>query len=168
MRETRYREYKLLAKRITKGDERYIDLLHDVLIQLQTNDKWNNLNTKEEQLYFLSKALTNQFYSNSSSFQRTYKRYSHMELQETLDISDTIYEEQPTIEWINEALEEQLKEDPHFWYEKGIFELWVKHNCFIERVHKQTKIPRYSIKETINQVKDLLINKWKKYKECQS
>ena len=52
MLERRYREYKDLAKRITKGDERHIDLLHDILITLETNDKWNNLHTKEEQMYF--------------------------------------------------------------------------------------------------------------------
>lgn len=168
MQERRYRQYKELAKKITKGDERYMDLLHDVLIQLESNEKWKGLNTKEEQLYFLTKTLTNQFYSNSSKFQRTYKRQSFMELQQTIELEDTIYSEQPTMEWIKETLEIELKKNPDFWYNKGIFELWIEHKGFIERIHKQTQIPRYSLKDTIEKVKQLLNKRWREYNNAES
>lgn len=159
MEEKRYREYIALAKKITKGDGKYQDLLHDVLIQLDNNEKWNNIFTKEEKMYYLSRALRNQFYSNNSKFQRTYKRFVFDQI-EGIEQIDIEYQEKPTIDWIKEMLEKQLETDPKFWYNKGIFELWMEHNGFIDRVYKQTKIPKYSLIETINEVKQLIKNKW--------
>ncbi len=101
-------EYRELAKKITKGDERHIDLLHDILISFETNDKWNNLNTKEEQMYFLTRAITNQFYSNNSKFQRTYRKFN----AEAIDIPhpiDVPYQDRPSIEWVNNLLETELQ-----------------------------------------------------------
>lgn len=158
MLEKRYREYKDLAKRITKGDERYIDLLHDVLIQLETNEKWNNLPTKEEQMYFLTRTLTNQFYSNNSKFQKTYRKFS----SEAIDIPDEIdvpYQDRPSIEWINNLLETELKNNPDNWYNIGLFKLYMEHKK-IEPIHKKTLIPRYSIRDTINKMKSWIKNKW--------
>lgn len=158
MLERRYREYKELAKRITKGDERHIDLLHDVLIQLGTNEKWNNLPTKEEQMYFLTRTLTNQFYSNNSKFQKTYRQFS----SEAIDIPDEIdvpYQDRPSVEWINNILDTELQTNPDNWYNIGLFKLYMEHKK-IEPIHKKTKIPRYSIRKTIKEMKSWIITKW--------
>lgn len=158
MLERRYREYKELAKRITKGDERYIDLLHDVLIQLSTNEKWNNLQTKEEQMYFLTRTISNQYYSSNSKFQRTYKRFSAQQI-EIPDEPDEPYTEKPTIEWINNLLENELASNPNSWYDIGLFKLYMQYKK-IEPIHQKTRIPKYSIRETIKQVKSWIKNKW--------
>jgi len=158
MLEQRYKQYRELAKRITKGDERHIDLLHDVLIQLETNEKWNNLNTEQEQLYFLTRTITNQFYSNNSKFQRTYRKFS----SEAIDIPDEIdvpYQEKPSIEWINLTLENELKNNPKNWYNVGLFKMYMEHRK-IEPIHKQTRIPRYSIRNTIREMKAWIKTKW--------
>lgn len=158
MLEKRYQEYRQLAKRITKGDERYIDLLHDVLIQLETNENWNNLQTPEEQMYFLTRAITNQFYSNNSKFQRTYRKFS----SETIDIPDEIdvpYQDRPNIEWLNNLLDNELKNNPDNWYNIGLFKLYMEHRK-IEPIHKKTLIPRYSIRDTIKEMKSWIKNKW--------
>ena len=154
----RYNQYLQLAKRITKGDERHIDLLHDVLIQLQTNLKWNNLQTKEEQMYFLTRALTNQFYSNNSKFQRTY-RILNQELKDIPDEEDQPYYDTPSIEWLNNLLEEELNNNPDNWYNVGLFRMYIEYRK-IEPIHKKTKIPRYSIRHTIKEMKKWVNKKW--------
>jgi hypothetical protein len=158
MLEQRYREYRELARKITKGDERHIDLLHDVLIQLDTNEKWNNLNTKQEQMYFLTRTLTNQFYSNNSKFQKTYRKFSSEPI-DIPDVEDVPYQERPSLEWLNKLLETELKTNPENWYNIGLFKMYMEHKK-IEPIHKQTRIPRYSIRETIKQMKVWVKQKW--------
>ena len=162
MLEQRYREYRDLAKRITKGDERHIDLLHDILIQLGTNDKWNNLQTEQEQMYFLTRTIQNQYYSNNSKFQRTYRKFSS-EVIDIPDEPDVPYQERPSIEWVNNTLENELKINPDNWYNVGLFKLYMEHRK-IEPIHKKTLIPKYSIRETIKQMKSWLKQKWDKDK----
>ena len=158
MLEKRYREYLNLAKKITKGDERYVDLLHDVLIQLQTNDRWNNIHTKEEQMYFLSRAITNQFYSNNSGFYKTYRKFNSI-VYDLPDQADTEYQDRPSIEWIQKTLKNELETNPSSWYNVGLFQLYLEHKK-IEPIHKKTRIPRYSIRETINHMKKWIRLKW--------
>jgi len=158
MLEQRYKQYKELAKRITKGDERYIDLLHDVLIQLSTNEKWNNLQTEQEQMYFLTRTITNQFYSNNSKFQKTYKKFSS-EVVEIPEMVDEEYQDRPSLEWLNAVLDNELKTNPSNWYNIGLFKLYMEHKR-IEPIHKKTSIPRYSIRATIKEMKSWIKNKW--------
>lgn len=160
MLEQRYKQYRELAKRITKGDERYVDLLHDVLIQLSTNEKWNNLQTPEEQMFFLTRTITNQYYSNNSKFQRTYRKFS----TETTEIPDGIdeeYQDRPSVEWLNKILDNELQTNPNNWYNVGLFKLYMEHRR-IEPIHKKTLIPRYSIRETIKEMKSWVRKKWDK------
>lgn len=158
MLEKRYEQYRELARKITKGDERHIDLLHDILIQLETNEKWNNLPTEQEQLYFLTRTITNQFYSNNSKFQRTYRKFN----SEAIDIpdnEDTPYQDRPSIEWVNALLDNELKNNPDNWYNVGLFKMYMEHRK-IELIHKQTRIPKYSIRETIRHMKSWIKSKW--------
>lgn len=163
MTKTEYDKMLKAVIKITNNDNRAEDLMHDVLIQLNKNVKYNLMNEKTR-LYFFIRAVQNQYYSNSSSFVRKYKRYSFEELKDTFDIETDIYNERPSLEWIYETLNQETEKNADFWYDKGIFELWLKHNGFIERVHKQTTIPRYEIKDVVNRMKLWLNQKWKEYK----
>ena len=158
MLEKRYNQYRELARKITKGDERHIDLLHDILIQLETNDKWNDLQTEKEQLYFLTRTIINQFYSNNSKFQRTYRKFSS-EINNIPDEPDVPYQDKPSIEWINITLEDELKNNPKNWYNVGLFRMYIEYKR-IEPIHKRTHIPRYSIRITINEMKVWIKTKW--------
>ena len=158
MLEKRYEQYRELARKITKGDERHIDLLHDILIQLETNEKWNNLPTEQEQLYFLTRTITNQFYSNNSKFQRTYRKFNS-EVIDIPDEEDVLYQDRPSIEWIYNLLDNELKSNPDNWYNVGLFKMYMEHRK-IDLIHKKTKIPKYSIRETIRQMKSWIKSKW--------
>lgn len=165
MNKNDYKKMLTIVKKITNDDERAQDLMHDVLIQLNTNGKYNLMDEKER-LYFFVRAVKNQFYSNSSLFVRKYKKYSFEELKENFDIEDDIYLDKPDLIWVQDTLKEEVEKNPDFWYKKGIFELWLKHNGFVERVHKQTMIPRYEIKDVVENIKLWLNQKWKQEKDA--
>lgn len=163
MLERKYNQYRNLTKRITKGDERHEDLLHDILIQLSTNEKWNNLQTDQERLYFLTRTITNQYYSNNSKFHRTY-RNQNKELYDIPDTQDEDYQDRPSVEWLNNLLTKELESNPDNWYNVGLFRLFIKDKR-IDEIHKQTLIPKYSIRETIKFMKGWVQQKW--IEQCQ-
>ena len=159
-----YKNFKQIAYIICGGDERTEDLLHDVLFQLNKNKVYNTLSEKD-QVFFFVRTISNQYRSNNSLFRRTYRKYQFEQLTPNIELVDEAYQERPTMDWIREMLETELEVNPSFWYNKGIFELWIENKGFIERIHKQTKIPRYSIIDTINEVKKLINQRWKTYND---
>jgi hypothetical protein len=157
MNEQNYKEYLQIAQKITNNDERCSDLMHDVLIQLESNQKWIIMDDKERK-YFFIKAITNQFRSNNSKFQRTYRKFK-FETNIPEEQIDTIYQEKPSLEWVNETLDKELKENPNKWYEIGLFRMYMDHKK-ITPIHDKTKIPKYSIRNTLRDMKLWLNKKW--------
>jgi hypothetical protein len=154
-----YDKLKLIALKITKGDELNEDLFHDVLIQLANNEKYNKLNEKQKTYYFV-RAIINQYYSTTSYFFKTYKKFKVIEIfPDTTIIYDEGYEDTPSIEWINEILDQELINNPSNWYHIGLFRMYMDLKN-ISKLHKQTRIPKYSIRLTIKIIKELLHNKW--------
>jgi len=157
MTKKEYETYKSIALKICKNDEKTEDLLHDVLIQLSNNIKFTGL-TGSQKTFFFVKSISNQYYSNNSYFYRQYKKFQYGELYNT-EQKDEQYEEKPTLEWVQEELEKELKNDEDFWYNKGLFEMYMKHKK-LETLHKLTTIPKYSIRQTIKEMKLWLNKKW--------
>ncbi len=50
METTQYNNLKKIVFKITKGDEKSDDLLHDILIQLSTNEKYNSLKETDKNI----------------------------------------------------------------------------------------------------------------------
>ena len=157
-----YNKLKLITQKITKGNELSDDLFHDVLIQLATNEKYNKLNDTQKTYYFI-RAITNQYYSLTSYFFRTYKKFNTMELIPDIAIIYEDYEETPSIEWINDVLDAELLKNPSSWYHIGLFRMHMEFNN-INKLHKKTTIPKYSIRLTIKIMKELLNQKWIEHK----
>jgi hypothetical protein len=160
MTKKEYETYKSIALKICKNDERTEDLFHDVLIQLSTNTKFTGL-TGSQKTFFFVKSISNQYYSNNSYFYRQYKKFQYTELHNT-EQKDEEYEEKPTLEWVQEELDKELKNNEDFWYNKGLFEMYLKHKK-LETIHKLTTIPKYSIRQTIKEMKAWLNKKWEDY-----
>lgn len=158
-----YDKYKKTINKICGGDEKSEDLLHDIIIDLSKNDKYNGLDEKSK-LYFFIRTVQNQYYSNNSKFKRTYNKYHFDEYipnyHETKQEEE--YSESPTIDWIKETLEEELKINKDFWYNKGIFELYLEHKK-LEHIHRLTHIPKYSLRITLKEMKLWLNKKWIEY-----
>jgi hypothetical protein len=154
-----YNNYKKIALKICKGDERTQDLLHDVLLQLDSNTKYNLLDEKGR-LYFFVRAISNQYNSNNSSFYRQYRRMNFGEINNIQDTISEQYVDTPDYQWIKETLNNETKNNPDFWYEEGIFNLYLEHKK-IQTLHQRTRIPKYSLRKTINEIKLFLKTKWK-------
>ena len=158
MTEQEYNRYKEIALKICSNDERTEDLLHDVLIQLQNNKKFKELN-EQTKIYFFVRAISNQFYSNNSYFYRQHNKFKYTELDIKEEYIDEEYVETPSLEWVREELEAELKRNKNFWYDKGLFEMYIEHKR-IEKIHKLTTIPKHSIRKTISDMKAWLRKKW--------
>lgn len=165
MNQTEYNKYKKLILKICGNDEKSQDLLHDILIQFSTNVKYNTLSEKERVFFFI-KAVKNNYYSNNSKFQRTYKKYIFEEYIPNYHelLEDLPYEEIPTMDWIEETLDQELKDNPDNWYQVGIFRLYLQHRK-LEPIHRQTRIPKYSLRQTLKEMKEWIKNKWIEYNE---
>ena len=161
MNQKQYEKYKKVIIKICGGDEKAEDLLHDILLQLESNHKYNSLD-EQSKLYFFIRTAQNQYYSNNSIFKRTYKKYYFEEIPVNYDPKDEEYKELPTIDWIRETLENELAINKDFWYNKGIFELYLEHKK-LEHIHRRTHIPKYSLRATLKEMKVWLNNKWKDY-----
>lgn len=159
MTEQEYQKYKQITQKICKGDERWNDLLHDVLIQLAENKKFNEMEEKQR-VYFFVRAITNQFYSHNSYFYRQYKQKNFfINIDERIEIPEVDYKEPYTIEWVEERLADKLNDNPDDWYDIGIFRLYMEHKK-LEKLHRKTQIPKYSLRETIKSMKNWLRQEW--------
>ena len=163
MNQTQYEKYKKIILKICKNDERSEDLLQDVLLQLSLNVKYNALSEKERVFFFI-RTVQNQYYSNNSSFQRTYRKYVFEQLPVNYDPKTEEYKEIPTLEWIEETLDTELNDNPDKWYEIGIFRLYLQHRK-LEVIHRQTKIPKYSLRQTLKEMKEFIKQKWIEYEK---
>jgi hypothetical protein len=165
MNQSQYEKYRTTILKICGNDEKAEDLLHDILLQLSSNTTYNSLDDKSK-LFFFIRTVQNQYYSNNSSFQRTYRKYlfdeyipNYHELQE-----EVRYYERPTMDWVEEVLDKELKDNPDKWYEVGIFRLYLKHRK-LEPIHRQTKIPKYSLRQTLKEMKEWIKIKWIEYEK---
>jgi len=159
--EQQYQQYREIVKTITRNDDRCDDLLHDILIDLSKNKKYNALSNKDK-VYFFIRVVKNQFYSNNSKYQRTYKKYVFQELTPNYEVKDEEYIEPPSMEWVKKTLDEELDNNKDFWYNYGLFNLYLEHKK-IETIHKKTQIPKYSIRNTIKEMKVWINKKWITY-----
>lgn len=161
MNQSLYNSFKEIVYKITKGDDKMEDLFHDTIIQLYNNKKFLSL-SENERKYFFVKSIMNQYFSNTSYFHRTYKKHTFTEFDYNKEIIDEKYQERPTLDWIHETLDKELRDNPKEWYNIGLFKLYLELKK-IHQVHLRTKIPKYSIRITIKEMKQFLINKWKDY-----
>jgi hypothetical protein len=148
-----YKHWLDITNKITKHHADTLDLFHDVLIYLQSNVRYNEL-PEDKKLFFFIRTVKNQFYSNSSYYQRDYKRHKPQEYEDnnTNEINEKHYHI-PDLEWVNEKIS-QLN-----WYKRGIFEIYLKEKT-IKSVSDKTQIPLYSVRKTITEVKEYLQKLW--------
>jgi DNA-directed RNA polymerase specialized sigma24 family protein len=161
MTQTQYEKYRTTILKICGNDEKAEDLLHDILLQLSSNTTYNSLDDKSK-LFFFVRTVQNQYWSNNSKFQRTYKKYIFEQLPVNYDPKTEEYKERPTMDWIEETLDQELNDNPERWYEVGIFRLYLQHRK-LEPIHRQTQIPKYSLRQTLKDMKEWINNKWITY-----
>ena len=147
------------TKNIVKGHEEYMDLYQSVVEQLLSNpDKFNEVPDDQKQYYFIKVTRTN-WYSKTSPYQYQKKKYEqkHVTLfDHTTELQvDEEYVEHPTIDWVNEQVEQMS------WFDRDLFVLWAELKT-LSAVHRETTIPINSVGKYINEIKKELNERWTK------
>lgn len=155
MNQEEYNNLLEIAYRLSKGDHRTEDLVHDILANFLSTPVFKTLPKKERVFYFI-RAFRNQFEGPSSYFKRDYRRWDFGRTDITIDPIQEEFEEKPSIEFVFKCLEELE------WYERDLFHLYIKEGS-IAKVHQKTKIPLYSLRKSINTSKSFIKQKWDIY-----
>ena len=145
-----YTELQTAAQKITGGDELWEELLHYCLEEFLFKPNVNEIIESGGGRFYVVRIMLNQFRSTTSPFYTKYRT-------PTEDITDQFGEEPEVFQdhtdnltKIQDALA-QLS-----WYDKMLFEIFVKENHTISSLSRATGIPRTSVNLTINRVRTYL------------
>lgn len=152
MTQQEYNNLLTIAYRLSKGDHRTEDLVHDILTNFLSTPVYKTLPKKERVFYFI-RAFRNQYEGSSSYFKRDYKKYDYGRMDITIDPIEEEREETPSMEFVYQCLEELN------WYERDLFHLYIKEGT-IAKLHKKTNIPLYSLRKSIKTSKQYIREKW--------
>ena len=154
-----YDRLKDMAYNVCGGNQDKDDLLSFVIEQLYESDqkKINKIIKKNQLTFYIARVMINQYYSKTSPFYKTYKRYYELAVTEinndiTKTVSDNKDKEKSKeyIEKINKVL------DNCHWFDRQIFKLYYMKDHSLNSLSAVTKINRNTIYHTINRVKKFL------------
>lgn len=151
--ENNFNELKNICSKITRAED-YDDLLQICVEQFLKNQKVADIPDKEK-LFFFARIVRNNYYSNSSPYYHTYRKFKFSEI-ENLDIEYLEIEESPIdLLWVTNQLN-------HLdWYFKRMMEMYIEEGCSITKLSKRTTIPLNSVSRDINKVRRILNQKRK-------
>lgn len=152
-----------MTRSIVKGNDELADELYQscILQLLENSTKADEVPDHHKKFYFI-RVVKNNFYSSTSPFQyrRIKDRNRNVQIDEQLtSIEDVPYEEEISYkDWVMKQLN---NEDLFSWYERDIFVLYLELTSYV-RVSKNTTIPVNSVSRHLKQVKEKLLELWKK------
>lgn len=148
-------ELQKICQRVSKKNDSS-DLCQICIEQLLKSKKIHEIDDAEK-LYFFARIVRNNFNSNTSRYDKTYRKTNFVELGSNIDIIQEDYEEPIlTIEWMLEELELLKNED---WYLATITLHYFSENCNLTRLSKKIGIPINNLSRDIKKVKLILNDK---------
>jgi len=149
-----------MAKRICKGSPEHEDVAHHVITSFMEHKRAEELIDKGEAMKFLSGMIHLSFYSSTSPYHKIYRQKGRMhslypETAEAQTDIDYNYERDMLTEAIQGLLEDMQSEGLEQWYRSILFGLWVDNPNYSE-LERQTKIPRSSISQAVNECKEYI------------
>lgn len=149
-----------MSKRICKGSHEYEDVGHYVISKFIEHPRADELIEKNEAMKFLSGMVHLSFHSSTSPYHTLYREKGRMHTlydttsEQRLDEEYNLERDLLT-EAIRGILEEMQAEGVEQWYRSILFALWVE-NPNYSQLERQTKIPRTSISQAVNECKDYI------------
>ena len=135
----------------------YEDVGHYVISKFIEHPRAEELIEKNEAMKFMSGMIHLSFHSSTSPYHTIYRQKGRMhdlypETSETIveDIYDI--ETDMLIEAIRGILEEMQAEGVEQWYRSMLFSMWADNPNYSD-LERQTKIPRTSISQAVNECK---------------
>jgi len=148
-----YEELRKAAVRISENSDLAEELLHYTLAEFLMKPTLPDIINSGAGRFYCVRIMLNSWRSTTSPFFYTYRK-TNLPLDEWTNLSDLPEEDEtPTIEKAERA-REVLNFLP--WYDKMLFETFVKENHTVSSLARATGIPRTSVSLTINRVRRFL------------
>ena len=155
--ENNYNRLRQITHNVTKEND--IDDIFQVCIeQLILNNKSF---TMEEgaRFYFFTKIVRNNYYSKTSPYYYSNKKFNHLELR-NIEVIEEPYEDFDEMMWVHQNIDRDKKTKD--WYYARLFEIFISNGCSITKTQEMTTIPRNSVSRDINKYRKILIDRRKK------
>lgn len=137
------------TKNITRGSKLSEDLLHDAILVFYEKPNVQDIVDSGGATFYIVRILLNQFRSNTSSFNSTYrKRFEELNDRKYVFACN---EEEECSEKNAKIAAEAIEELD--WYSKKLFSVYREHNCNVSSVSRSTKIPNASIFRTLRKLR---------------
>jgi len=148
-------ELRKICQRVSKKNDSS-DLCQICIEQLLKSKRIHEI-PDSEKLYFFARIVRNNFNSNTSRYDKTYRKTNFVELGSNIDIIQDEYQEDIlTIEWVLDELELLKKED---WYLATITLHYLSQGCNLTRLSKKVGIAINSLSRDIKKAKLILNQK---------
>ena len=148
-----YEELRKAAVRISENSDLAEELLHYTLAEFLMKPTLQDIINSGAGRFYCVRIMLNSWRSTTSPFFYTYRK-TNLPLDEWTNLSDIPEEDEtPTLEKAERA-REVLNFLP--WYDKMLFETFVKENHTVSSLARATGIPRTSVSLTINRVRRFL------------
>ncbi len=145
-----YPELQSAAQKITGGDELWEELLHYCLEEFLVKPNITEIVQSGGGRFYVVRMMLNQFRSTTSPFYHKYRTPTEDITQEFGEEPEVFQDHSDNLTRIQDALAELP------WYDKMLFEIFVKESHTISSLSRATGIPRTSVNLTISRVRTYL------------
>jgi len=145
-----YPELQSAAKKISGNHELWEELLSYCLEEFLFKENVNDIIQSGGGRFYIVRMMMNQFRSTTSPFYRKYRIPVTVLDFDFYEEPEVYKEETDSLTQIQNALANLN------WYDKMLFEIFVKENHTISSLARATGIPRTSVNLTINRVRNYL------------
>ena len=141
-----YNPLKEAAVKITNSDELCEELLHYSLDEFLRKKNVEQIINNGGGRFYCVRIMLNSWRSTSSIFFHTYRKES----PSIEEVVNEVVPEDYNLELV-QKIEKLLKKLP--WFDRMLFDIYVKENHSISSLSRATQIPRTSVSLTINRVR---------------
>jgi DNA-directed RNA polymerase specialized sigma24 family protein len=151
--EKNYQRLKIICQKITKEQD-VDELFHFCIEQMLFNKNFPQIENDEEKVYFFTKIVRNNFYSNKSPYYTKYKKHKFLDIdhiqESNLGVHATENFEDIDMGWVRGQLE-IIKEKE--WYWGRLYELYIEEGCSLTKLSNRTTIPLNTVSRDIKKIR---------------
>ena len=149
-----------MSKKICKSNTGWEDVAHFCILKFQEHERADELIALNQAMKFISGMIYRSYWSNTSQYYTEYHQKGRME--PCAVIFDDQLEDEPydwakdiAIEAILGVIEDMKAGGIEQWYKATLLEMWAENPNYSE-LSRQTKIPRTSISQAVNEAQQYI------------
>lgn len=165
----RYDDIIKMSFRICKGSKEHEDVAHHAIESFLTHKRGQEIVDKGQGMLFMSGIIHRSFHSSTSPYHTLYRQKGRMHTlyQSTLFTErfiDEPYDDEADVkfETVMGIIEEMQADTVEQWFRSQLFLMWTKEPNF-SKLSRETKIPRTSISQAVNECIDYIKTRVNEY-----